>query len=168
MDRNHALKNILQKENWESINKAPERMNTNQNDSLRSLESKSDNENKNEDLKKLHKEEEFKILHKNEEIMQHNIQKLKETIDALERIMNTKLNDQANLVNQVVEKMNKMIANYNELEKRMNACKSQTTIKKSPKKENKKAHQDTSTMETEISCADVSIEKIFNCANKKF
>jgi hypothetical protein len=155
MDRNHPLHNVLQDENWESINKAPERMNTNQDNSLKPLESTSDNEKD-----------------KNIEILQHNVQKLKETIDALERVMNTKLNDQADLVNQVVEKMNKMIANYNELESRVNNIKPQTIIntdnKKEAKKEDKKEHKDTSTMEEEISCEDVSIEKMFNCSNKKF
>lgn len=164
MDRNHALKNVLQKENWESINKAPERMNTNPDNSLQPLESKSDNE-KEEQV--VHKKEDLAILHKNEEIMQHNIQKIKETIDTLERIMNTKLNEQGELLNQVVGKMNNMIANYNEIEAKMNKYKSQS-LKGSSKKEVKKDHKDTSTMEKEVNPDDVSIEKMFNCSNKKF
>ena len=172
MDRNSPLKNVLQEENWESISKAPERMKTNKDTSLAPLE-------KGEDIDK--------VKH-NEEILQHNLQKIKETIDTLERIMNNKFNRQAEIIEELIEKINKLVQNNNDFEVKLNKIDSQvrdmkgsqTKVKEfTPEKEQEKERprgipnsdskcKDTSTMENEVESEDVSIEKIFNYSNKKF
>lgn len=178
MDRNSPLHNVLQKENWESISKAPERMKTNKDDSLAPLE-------KGEEVDKIKHNEDLKTLHKNEEILQHNLQKMKEVIDTLERVMNNKFNRQAEVIDEIIEKMNKLVQNNNDFEIKLNKIDSQvmdmvgpqTSVKEfAPKKEEepRMIHssdskcKNTSTMENEVDTNAVSIETIFNCSNKKF
>jgi len=165
MDRNHPLKNVLQKENWESINKAPERMNTNIDNSLESLKEKKVVTGEKPDCNQ----------------MQHKLQKMSESIDALERIMNNKIKNQNELVEEIIAKVNKLVQNNNDFEVKLNkldsnmrninvAPKQNTSNQKidAPRGMNNSNCKNTSTMENEVDVNAVSIENIFNCSNKKF
>ena len=164
MDRNHPLKNVLQKENWESINKAPERMNTNIDNSSESP-----------------KEEVVTGKAPDCSQMQHKLQKMSESIDALERVMNNKIKNQNELIEEIISKVNRLVQNNNDFEVKLNkldnnmrninvAPKHNTANSKveAPRGMNNSNCKNTSTMESEVDVDAVSIENIFNCSNKKF